>query len=117
MVCVYCWLGSELCSDCGHDVQEGSASWWLACSRARSFQRGWCRLKSPRKTKAASGLKSMGFRSTTSAMAGMVVNVVGGLYMLTKVRGCTESGNWKEIRVISWDGEGVMNRTWRECGC
>ena len=28
--------------------------------------------------------------------------------MLMKVRGLGESGNWKEIRVISQDGKGVM---------
>ena len=56
-----------------------SASQWLVCSRVGSFQRAWCRLKLPKKMKAASGLKSVGVSLTTSAMVGMVVNMVGGL--------------------------------------
>ena len=56
-----------------------SALQWLVCSRVGSFQRAWCRLKLPKKMKAASGLKSVGVSLTTSAMVGMVVNMVGGL--------------------------------------
>lgn len=67
-----------LCSDCCHGDQEIVCLWVIGW-RVGSFQREWCRLKSPMKTKGASEAKSCGYLEMSSVRAGTVVKVSGGL--------------------------------------